>query len=72
MPSVFCPPSCYTQGKNGTASVGSEGAGGGKVLDTARTVAADLGLPVVSCPTLASGGWGDRAIRQVAPLAPGS
>jgi glycerol dehydrogenase len=30
------------------------GAGGGKVLDTARAVAADLGLPVVSCPTVAS------------------
>ncbi len=30
------------------------GAGGGKVLDTARAVAADLALPVVSCPTVAS------------------
>ncbi len=30
------------------------GAGGGKVLDTARAVAADLGLPVVVCPTVAS------------------
>lgn len=30
------------------------GAGGGKVLDTARAVAAELGLPVVNCPTLAS------------------
>ncbi len=30
------------------------GAGGGKVLDTARAVAADLGLPVVTCPTIAS------------------
>lgn len=30
------------------------GAGGGKVLDTARAVAADLDLPVVNCPTLAS------------------
>jgi glycerol dehydrogenase len=30
------------------------GAGGGKVLDTARAVAADLNLPVVSCPTVAS------------------
>src|SRR5258708_11544497 len=30
------------------------GAGGGKVLDTARAVAADLGLPVVNCPTAAS------------------
>lgn len=30
------------------------GAGGGKVLDTARAVAADLKLPVVNCPTIAS------------------
>jgi glycerol dehydrogenase len=30
------------------------GAGGGKVLDTARAAAADLGLPVVNCPTIAS------------------
>ncbi len=30
------------------------GAGGGKVLDTARAVAADLALPVVNCPTVAS------------------
>jgi glycerol dehydrogenase len=30
------------------------GTGGGKVLDTARAVAADLKLPVVSCPTVAS------------------
>jgi glycerol dehydrogenase len=30
------------------------GAGGGKVLDTARAVAADLSLPVVNCPTIAS------------------
>ena len=30
------------------------GAGGGKVLDTARAAAADLGLPVVNCPTVAS------------------
>lgn len=30
------------------------GAGGGKVLDTARAVAADLSLPVVTCPTIAS------------------
>jgi glycerol dehydrogenase len=30
------------------------GAGGGKVLDTARAVAADLGLAVVNCPTVAS------------------
>ena len=30
------------------------GAGGGKVLDTSRAVAADMDLPVVNCPTLAS------------------
>ena len=30
------------------------GAGGGKVLDTARAVAADLSLPVVNCPAIAS------------------
>src|SRR5437588_12489665 len=30
------------------------GAGGGRVLDTARAVAADLALPVVNCPTIAS------------------
>lgn len=30
------------------------GAGGGKVLDTARAAAADLQLPVVCCPTVAS------------------
>ncbi|MFZ2446322.1 MAG: glycerol dehydrogenase [Syntrophobacteraceae bacterium] len=30
------------------------GAGGGKVLDAARATAAELGLPFVSCPTLAS------------------
>src|SRR4051794_34130901 len=30
------------------------GAGGGKALDAARAAAADLNLPVVSCPTVAS------------------
>ncbi len=30
------------------------GAGGGKVLDTARAVASELNLPVVNCPTTAS------------------
>lgn len=30
------------------------GAGGGKALDTARAIAANLSLPVVNCPTLAS------------------
>lgn len=30
------------------------GAGGGKVLDAARAAAADLSLPIVNCPTVAS------------------
>ena len=30
------------------------GAGGGKVLDAARAIAADLNLPIVNCPTIAS------------------
>ncbi|MBS4729052.1 glycerol dehydrogenase [Mycobacterium sp. SM1] len=30
------------------------GAGGGKVLDTARAAASDLHLPIVNCPTIAS------------------
>jgi len=30
------------------------GAGGGKVLDTARAAASDLDLPVINCPTVAS------------------
>ena len=30
------------------------GAGGGKLLDAARAVAADLSLPIVNCPTIAS------------------
>ena len=30
------------------------GVGGGKVLDAARAVAADLNLPIVNCPTVAS------------------
>jgi glycerol dehydrogenase len=30
------------------------GAGGGKVLDTARAVASELELPIVNCPTVAS------------------
>jgi glycerol dehydrogenase len=30
------------------------GAGGGKVLDTVRAIAADLSIPVVNCPTIAS------------------
>jgi glycerol dehydrogenase len=38
--------------KNGSRVI--IGAGGGKVLDTARAAAADLRLPVVNCPTVAS------------------
>src|ERR1700682_1408423 len=30
------------------------GAGGGKVLDTGRAAAADLMLPIINCPTVAS------------------
>src|SRR5919205_1191320 len=56
---VFCAPSRYTQGKGATSALelGARtivGAGGGKVLDTARAAAADLKLPVVNCPTVAS------------------
>ena len=45
--------------RGGQAALGAKarviiGAGGGKVLDTARAVAADLSLPVVNCPTIAS------------------
>jgi glycerol dehydrogenase len=43
--------------KNAATEFGAKaiiGAGGGKVLDTARAVAADLQLPVVNCPTVAS------------------
>jgi glycerol dehydrogenase len=36
------------------ASATIVGAGGGKVLDAARAAAADLNLPVVNCPTVAS------------------
>ena len=38
----------------GTGASVVMGAGGGKVLDTSRAVAAGLGIPFVSCPTLAS------------------
>lgn len=45
------------RGTEGARSTGARviiGAGGGKALDTARAVAANLSLPVVNCPTLAS------------------
>ena len=45
------------RGKEAAREIGARvviGAGGGKVLDAARAVAADLGLPVVNCPTVAS------------------
>ncbi len=44
---------CKSEAINHKATV-IVGAGGGKVLDTARAVAAALNLPVVNCPTLAS------------------
>lgn len=45
------------RGKLTAQEVGAKvivGAGGGKLLDAARAVAADLHLPVVNCPTIAS------------------
>jgi glycerol dehydrogenase len=45
------------RGKRAAEAMGARiviGAGGGKVLDTARAVASDLNLPVVNCPTIAS------------------
>lgn len=45
------------RGKSAALAAGAEviiGAGGGKVLDTGRAVAASLNLPVVNCPTAAS------------------
>lgn len=44
---------CKTAAKEFSAGV-VVGAGGGKVLDTARAVASELDLPVVNCPTVAS------------------
>jgi len=52
-----CSPAEIERGKMAGRELGAQtivGAGGGKVLDTARAVAADLGLPVVNCPTVAS------------------
>lgn len=41
------------------------GAGGGKALDTARAAGADLGLPVICCPTLASSDAPTSAVSVV-------
>jgi glycerol dehydrogenase len=52
-----CSVSEIERGKTAAQSIGARviiGAGGGKVLDTARAVASDLALPVVNCPTIAS------------------
>lgn len=45
------------------------GAGGGKVLDTARAVAANLGLPIVLCPSAASSDAPCSALSVVYTLA---
>jgi glycerol dehydrogenase len=45
------------RGKQAAREFGAKlivGAGGGKTLDAARAIAADLDLPVVNCPTIAS------------------
>ena len=52
-----CSASEIERGNEAARSIGARvvvGAGGGKVLDTARAVASDLVLPVVNCPTIAS------------------
>jgi glycerol dehydrogenase len=52
-----CSPKEIESAKTAARECGAQaivGAGGGKVLDTARAVAADLNLPVVNCPTVAS------------------
>lgn len=52
-----CCPSEIARGVAAARSLGARtvvGAGGGKALDTARAVAAELGLEVVCCPTVAS------------------
>jgi glycerol dehydrogenase len=52
-----CSPSEIQRGKEAARALGAKaivGAGGGKVLDTARAVASDLGLPIVDAPTVAS------------------
>ena len=45
------------RGRAAAAACGAQvivGAGGGKALDTGRAVAAELGIPAVCCPTIAS------------------
>lgn len=52
-----CSPPEIDAGRAAALELGARvvvGAGGGKCLDTARAVAADLDLPVVNCPSLAS------------------
>jgi glycerol dehydrogenase len=52
-----CSASEIERGNAAARTIGARiivGAGGGKVLDTARAVASDLMLPVVNCPTIAS------------------
>ena len=52
-----CSASAIERGNAAARTIGAHiivGAGGGKVLDTARAVASDLSLPVVNCPTIAS------------------
>lgn len=52
-----CSTSEIERGKAAASEIGARiviGAGGGKVLDTARAIASDLTLPVVNCPTIAS------------------
>lgn len=52
-----CSLSEIERGKAASRATGARviiGAGGGKVLDTARAIASDLTLPVVNCPTIAS------------------
>ena len=52
-----CSASEIERGDTAARTIGARiivGAGGGKVLDTARAVASDLMLPVVNCPTIAS------------------
>src|SRR5260370_41573633 len=51
-----CSSSEIARGKAAAEAMGARiviGAGGGKVLDTARAVASELSLPVVNCPTIA-------------------